>query len=93
MLSPSDKDQFICEHCGKKNTFRSPYIYAPRQLKDAGIQIIDTWNIPYSTGFYLLSKDEVPKEEVEKFATEKAHFPFWPLRYLGKLWAKETWDD
>lgn len=69
---------------------------SPRYLKlDAKhpIAIVETWNVPYSTGFYLLSQDDVPKEAVEKFAIEHAHFPYWPLIYQGKLWSKDTWDD
>jgi hypothetical protein len=92
--SPSDKDKFICPHCGKSFQWRSPYIYTPRHIdKTARVTVVDHWNIPYSTGLMILSKDDVPKGEVEKYASEKAHFPFWPLEYLGKLWAKETWDD
>ena len=49
--------------------------------------MIDHWNIPYSTGFYIVSQDDVPEKDVEAFANEKAHFPFWPLRKLGVLWA------
>jgi len=90
----SERDNFTCVHCGKTNCVKGPYMYPPRLVKqDKPIQVIDTWNIPYSTGLYILSKDEIPKEEVEQFATANAHFPFWPLRYMGKLWAKETWDD
>jgi hypothetical protein len=93
-MEPSDKDKFICPHCSKSFQWRSPYIYSPRRIPlNKDIQIIDTWNIPYSTGFYILTKDNIPKEEVEKFADDKAHFPFWKLEYMGKLWAKETYDD
>ncbi len=90
---PSDKDQFICPHCNKKFKFRSPYIYAPRYVKDIPIQLIDSWNIPYSTGFYLLAKDDVVFQEVAEFADKKAIPNYWPLRYMGKLYAKDTWDD
>ena len=93
-MNPSDKDKFICPHCGKSFQYRSPYIYSPRRISDsADIQIIDSWNAPYTTGFYILTKDNISKEAVEKFADEKAHFPFWPLKYMGKLWARETYDD
>ena len=91
---PSDKDKYICPHCGKGFRHRSPYMYAPRFLvEDAPIQVIDTWNIPYSTGFYILSQAEVPEEAVEAFANEKADFPHWPLQRHGVLWSKDTWDD
>lgn len=69
---------------------------APRFIKidpEHPIVIVDRWNIPYSTGFYVLSQDETPNEAVEEFASNNAHFPFWPLQYMGKLWAKDTWDD
>ena len=93
-MEPSNKDKFICPHCSKSFQWRSPYIYSPRRISEtADIQIIDTWNQPYTTGFYILTKDDIPKEVVEKFANEKAHFDQWALRYMGKLWAKETWDD
>lgn len=63
-----------------------------RGLK-ADVCIVDTWNAPYTTGTFFVSRDEVAKEEVEKFADAHVHFPFWPLILVGKLWAKETWDD
>ena len=93
-VSPTDKDEYICSNCGSKQKHRSPYMYAPRRIiADSQMQIIDTWNVPYSTGLYILTHDTVPKEQVEQFANEKAHFPFWSLQRLGVLWSKDTWDD
>ena len=91
--NPDDKDVMICPKCDHRFRHRSPYMYARRRVDDVPMQIIDTWNVPYSTGLYVLARDEVPVGAVEEFAKEKAHFPFWPLVYLGKLYAKETWDD
>ena len=94
MIKPTDKDTYICPHCGEKVKHRSPYMYSPRRLiKKARIQIIDSWNIPYSTGIYLLAEDDVTKEEVKEFAKDKVHFPFWDEHREGILWSKCTWDD
>ena len=92
-VSPSNKDVFTCPECGGKVIYRSPYMYAPRRLTKARIQVVDSWNILYSTGIYLLTADDVPKEEIEAFANERVHFQGWPLYRLGVLWSKETWDD
>lgn len=94
MEKPTDKDIYICPHCGEKVKHRSPYMYAPRRrLKKVRMQIIDSWNIPYSTGIYILADDDVTFEEIEEFARPKVHFPFWKPRRLGVLWEKCTWDD
>ncbi len=91
---PADRDEYICQHCGKKNRHRSPYMYATRHIDSKKrIQIIDSWNIPYSTGIYLLAHDDVTKEEIEEFARDKVHFPFWTPVREGVLWSKNTWDD
>ncbi len=90
---PDDKDTYTCASCGAKNRHRSPYLYSTRQVRDVPIQVIDSWNIPYSTGLYILVQDDVPLPDIEAFANEKAHFPFWPLVYRGRLYSKETWDD
>jgi len=94
MNKPNNRDTYICPHCGEKVRHRSPYIYAPRHLKkNKRIQVVDSWNIPYSTGIYLLADDDVTQEEVEKYAREKVHFPFWTAHREGVLWSKCTWDD
>ena len=90
---PTDKDTYTCPHCGGSVKHRAPYIYQPRKISGDDIQVIDTWNVPYSTGLYILAKDDVPEERVAEFANEKAHFDAWPLQRLGVLWSKETWDD
>ena len=91
---PDDKDTYICPSCGARVKHRAPYVYAPRHIKqNARIQVIDSWNIPYSTGIYLLAADDVTKEEIEKFAKDKVRFPFWRAIREGVLWSKCTWDD
>jgi len=97
----NDDDKVICPKCDHRFKLREASFYSARFFRitrngkpaSAEIQIVDSWNVPYSTGIFLLSRDEVPKEAVEAFANEKVHFPFWGLEYLGKLWAKDTWDD
>ena len=94
MEKPDYKDTYICPHCGGKVKHRSPYMYAPRNLKkNARIQIIDSWNIPYSTGVYLLADDDVTAEEIEEYIRPKVAFPFWKVHREGILWSKCTWDD
>jgi hypothetical protein len=94
MIEPTNKDKYRCPNCGEEVSHRSPYMYAKCSiLPNKRIQIIDHWNIPYSTGIYILAEDTVTKEEVEKFASSRVHFPFWPVVRHGILWSKETWDD
>ncbi len=98
---PNDYDKVICPHCSESfqlknaNFYNARYFRINRNAKPtrAPIQVVDTWNVPYSTGIFILSKDEIPEEEVKDFANKKTNFPFWGLQYLGKLWAKETWSD
>jgi hypothetical protein len=98
---PTDDDKVICPHCSGSFKLKEASFYNARFFRitrggkpgNKPLQVVDTWNVPYSTGLFILSRDEVPKHVVEEFANEKAHFPFWPLQYLGKLWAKDTWDD
>ena len=90
---PSDKDRFICPNCGHTFQHRAPYIYSPRRLTEAKIQIADTWNQPYSTGIYMLVKGDLSLKEIEEFASKHVRFDGWPVTYLGSLYAKETWDD
>lgn len=94
MYTPHEKDTFVCPHCGGRVQHKAPYIYSIRHIK-AGerIQIIDSWNVPYSTGIFILADDDVTEAEVDEFVKDKVNFPFWPARRLGILWAKNTWDD
>lgn len=91
---PDDKNIYICENCGHKNRHRAPYMYATRHIdRKKRIQIVDSWNIPYSTGMHILADDDVTAEEVEEFMKDKTHFPFWKVVREGVLWTKNTWDD
>jgi hypothetical protein len=42
---------------------------------------------------FILTDDDVTQEDVEEWAKDKVHFPFWTARRLGVLWSKNTWDD
>jgi hypothetical protein len=91
---PSDKDEFMCPHCGGKVRHKAPYIYPTRSIdRKARIQVVDSWNVPYSTGIFVLAADDVTQAEVDEFAKDKVHFPFWTPHRMGVLWSKCTWDD
>ena len=86
--------KLTCPHCHQD--FETPFaglVASLRHPMREDIAVVSTWNVPYSTGTWFLSRDHVTREEVEKYASEHVHFPFWPLQYLGKLWSKDTWDD
>ena len=93
MKKPDDRDCYICPHCGEQVKHRSPYMYASRHIRDVRVQLIDRWNVPYSTGIYILTHDDVPKKEIEEYANKQTVFPLWPLVRRGILWSKSTWCD
>ena len=90
---PKDDDKYTCPQCGAEVKHKSPYIYATRHIQQERIQVLDEWNVPYSTGIYLLAEDDATEAEVDEYARKRVAFPFWSCIRRGVLWSKSTWDD